>query len=181
MTYLDRYRGIYVIRTSLDNKTMSDEEVVSSYKSLWNIERVFRGFNTDLPIRPIRHETEEGVRCHVFLRMLSYYVSFHMANSLAAMLFKDDDQEGTKALQDSPVSPAKRSYGAIVKARSKHTLSRDKVRSFQSLIDDLATVVANRITPKDTDLDSFVVITKPTPIQQRAFELLQVESKLGYM
>lgn len=93
----------------------------------------------------------------------------------------DDDQESAKALQDSPVSPAKRSYGAIAKARSKHTLSRDKVHSFQSLIDDFETVVANRITPKDTDLDSFVVITKPTPIQQRAFELLQVESKLGYM
>ncbi|WP_298336188.1 transposase, partial [Ferrimicrobium sp.] len=78
--------GIYVLRTSLDDQTLASEEVVASYKSLANVERVFRGFNTDLDIRPIRHRTEKRVRTHVFLRMLSYYVSFHMARTLAPML-----------------------------------------------------------------------------------------------
>ena len=47
-------------------------EVVSGYKALSNVERVFRNFNTDLDIRPIRHHTENRVKAHVFLRMLSY-------------------------------------------------------------------------------------------------------------
>jgi transposase len=42
------------------------------------VERAFRAFNTDLDIRPIRHRTEDRVRAHVFLRMLSYYLRWHM-------------------------------------------------------------------------------------------------------
>ncbi|WP_298445472.1 IS1634 family transposase, partial [Ferrimicrobium sp.] len=173
--------GIYVLRTSLDDQTLTGEEVVTSYKSLANVERVFRGFTTDLDIRPIRHRTEKRVRTHVFLRMLSYYVSFHMARTLAPMLFKDDDPEGAKALRDSPVAPAKRSTSAEVKARTKHSPNQMPVHSFGTLMEDLATVVANRIRPRDTDLDSFVMITTPTPIQSRAFELLGVSSNLGYV
>jgi transposase len=60
------------------------------------VERVFRGFNTDLDIRPIRHRIEERVRAHLFLRMISYYISFHMQRTLAPMLFKDDDPEGAR-------------------------------------------------------------------------------------
>jgi hypothetical protein len=55
------------------------------------------------------------------------------------------------------------------------------VHSFATLMEDLATVTANRIQPRDTDLDSFVMITKPTPLQQRAFELLGVSPTLGYL
>src|SRR6266508_2504693 len=83
--------GIYVLRTSLEEEVLEAAGVVSSYKALANVERVFRGFNTDLDIRPIRHRTAERVRTHVFLRMLSYYVTWHMNNRLAPMLFTDDD------------------------------------------------------------------------------------------
>jgi hypothetical protein len=104
--------GVSVLRTSVESKVLGTEEVVLSYKSLSNVERVFRGCNTDLDIRPIRHRTETRVRVHVFLRMLSYYVSFAMAHTLAPMLFKDDDPAGAKALRDSPVAPAMRSTSA---------------------------------------------------------------------
>jgi len=80
---------------------LGTEEVVLSYKSLSNVERVFRGFNTDLDIRPIRHRTETRVRVHVFLRMLSYYVSFAMAHTLAPMLFKDDDPSGNVSTKNA--------------------------------------------------------------------------------
>ncbi|MHB8189865.1 MAG: hypothetical protein ACYDHP_05485 [Ferrimicrobium sp.] len=105
--------GIYVLRSTLDEETLASQELVSSYKSLSNVERVFRGFNTDLDILPIRHRSEERVWVHVFLRMLSYYVSFHMARTLAPMLFKDDDPEGAKAQHSSPLAPAKRSQKAL--------------------------------------------------------------------
>src|SRR5262249_57109536 len=75
--------GIYVLRTSVGPADLDSPQVISSYKALAQVERAFRAFNTDLDIRPIRHRTEERVRAHVFLRMLSYYISWHMQARLA--------------------------------------------------------------------------------------------------
>lgn len=97
-----------MIRTSLGPDTLDAGGVVSSYKALAQVERVFRGFNTDLDIRPIRHRTAERVRAHVFLRMLSYYVSWHMAERLAPILFKDDDRASARAARTAPVAPERR-------------------------------------------------------------------------
>lgn len=172
--------GIYMLRTTLDQEALPAPEVVSSYKSLAYVERVFRGFNTDLDIRPIRHRIETRVRTHVFLRMLSYYVSFHMQRTLAPMLFKDDDPESAQAMRPSPVAPAKRSTKAVAKIQTKRTAANDPVHSFATLLGDLATVTANRIQPIDEHLASFTIITTPTPIQRRAFELLGISHRLGY-
>jgi hypothetical protein len=56
----------------------------------------------------------------------------------------------------------------------------DPIHSFKSLLAHLATIAANRIKPNDTDLPTFTVITTPTPIQRRAFELLRLSYRLGY-
>ncbi len=173
--------GIYVLRTSVDEAVLDTDEVVSSYSALAYVERVFRGFNTDLDIRPIRHRTEERVRAHVFLRMLSYYVSFHMERSLASMLFKDDDHDACEAARTSPVAPTERSQRALKKIATKRSEDNQPVHSFATLLGDLATIAANRVRPIDADLDAFTVITTPTPIQRRAFDLLGVSHRLGYM
>lgn len=173
--------GIYVLRTSLSDGAFASGEIVSSYKALAGVERAFRGFNTDLDIRPIRHRTEERVRAHVFLRMLSYYVSFHMERSLAPMLFRDDDKAAAEAARSSPVAPARRSGAALKKAATKKTPEREPVHSFQSLLKDLATIAMNRIQPNDVDLAAFSVITTPTSIQRRAFELLGLSHRFGYV
>lgn len=173
--------GIYVLRTNLADSVLERDEVVSSYKSLAMVERVFRGFNTDLDIRPIRHHSEERVRTHVFLRMLPYYVTWHMQRALAPMLFKDDDHELAETLRTSPVAPALRSQQALNKTRTKRTEQNEPVHSFATLLSDLATVVANRIQPEVNNLPAFTVITTPTPIQHRAFELLGVSHRLGYL
>ena len=98
--------GIYVLRTSVEAGQLGSSEIVSSYKALAQVERAFRAFNTDLDIRPIRHRTEDRVRAHVFLRMLSYYLSWHMQARLAPMLFTDDDKQAAQAARTSPVAPA---------------------------------------------------------------------------
>lgn len=172
--------GIYVLRTSVPKAELSSPEVVSSYKALSGVERAFRAFNTDLDIRPIRHRSEERVRAHVFLRMLSYYVTFHMERELAPMLFRDDDHDAAEAARTSPVAPATRSARALKKAATKKTSDRLPVHSFQSLLADLATIAANRIRPTDSGLDGFTLITTPTPVQRRAFQLLDVPHCLGY-
>jgi len=45
------------------------------------------------------------------------------------------------------------------------------------LLKDLATTAANRVQPLKTNLPVFTVITTPTPIQRRAFELLGVSHR----
>src|SRR6266567_5738607 len=129
--------GIYVLRTSAGASGLDSTEIVSSYKALAHVERAFRAFNTDLDIRPIRHRTETRVRAHVFLRMLSYYITWHMHARLATILFTDDDKATAQAARPSPVAPAARSPRALAKAATKRTLADLPVHSFASLLADL--------------------------------------------
>jgi hypothetical protein len=170
--------GIYVLRSSIGGDLGSDQ-IVSSYKALAHIERAFRAFNTDLDIRPIRHRTENRVRAHVFLRMLSYYISWHMQARLAPMLFRDDDKPAAETARQSPVAPATRSPRALRKAATKRTLDDLPVHSFETLLRDLATICLNQIQPTDPALPGFRVITTPTPPQRQAFQLLGGSHRLG--
>ncbi|HEX2824324.1 MAG TPA: IS1634 family transposase, partial [Streptosporangiaceae bacterium] len=135
--------GIYVLRTSVDADDLDSPDVVSSYKALAQVERAFRAFNTDLDIRPIRHRTEDRVRAHVFLRMLSYYITWHMQARLAPVLFTDDDKPAAQAARQSPVAPAARSPKSPAKAVAKRTGNELPVHSFASLLGDLATICLN--------------------------------------
>jgi Transposase DDE domain len=174
-----RLDGIYVLRTSVDASDLDGPQVVSSYKALAQVERAFRAFNTDLDIRPIRHRTEDRVRAHVFLRMLSYYLSWHLQARLAPVLFTDDDKPAAQAARTGPVAPATRSTKALAKAATKHTPGDLPVHSFTSLLTDLATICLNTITPADPALPGFRLITTPTALQRQAFELLGVSHRLG--
>jgi hypothetical protein len=137
------------------------------------------GVQHRLDIRPIRHRTEERVRAHVFLRMLSYYVSFH-ASPARTHALQGRRQTSRRGGRTSPVAPALRSTRAF-EDRTKRTEQGAPVHSFTSLLKDLATIAANRVQPNDTDLPAFPVITTPTPLQRQAFELLGVSHRLGYV
>jgi hypothetical protein len=169
--------GIYVLRTSVQNDALRSSEVVSSYKALAHVERAFRAFNTDLDIRPIRHRTETRVRAHVFLRMISYYITWHMHARLAPILFTDDDKPAAQAARQSPVAPAARSPRALAKAATKHTPGNQPVHSFDSLLADLATICLNQIQPADPALPAFRLVTTPTPLQRQALDLLGVSHR----
>jgi len=171
--------GIYVLRTSVGPGDLDSPEVVSSYKALAQVERAFRAFNTDLDIRPIRHRTEDRVRAHVFLRMISYYITWHMQARLASVLFTDDDKPAAQAARSSPVAPAARSPKALAKAAAKRTGDELPVHSFASLLTDLATICLNTITPADPALPGFRLVTTPTAVQRHAFDLLGVSHRLG--
>jgi hypothetical protein len=171
--------GIYVLRTSVEPGDLEPGEVVSSYKALAQVERAFRAFNTDLDIRPIRHRTEDRVRAHVFLRMLSYYITWHMQARLAPILFTDDDKPAAQATRQSPVAPAARSPKALAKAAAKRTDDDLPVHSFGSLLADLATICLNTIAPADPALPGFRLVTTPTAVQRQALDLLGVSHRLG--
>jgi hypothetical protein len=171
--------GIYVLRTTVTGPSLDSSEVVSSYKALAGVERAFRAFNTDLDIRPIRHHTETRVRAHVFLRMLSYYITWHMQARLAPILFTDDDKPAAQSARPSPVAPATRSPRALAKAAAKRTEDDLPVHSFGSLLADLATICLNQIQPADPALPAFRLVTTPTLLQRHALDLLAVSHRLG--
>jgi hypothetical protein len=171
--------GIYVVRTSLPAEALGADATVQSYKALENVERVFRGLNTDLLIRPIRHRLADRVRAHVLIRMLAYYVTWHMQQKLAPVLFKDDDPDAGRAARLSPVAPARRSPAALAKIAAKTTPDGEPVHSFATLLADLATIAASRVQPAP-GLPAFTIITTPTPVQRRACELLGISHRLGF-
>jgi transposase len=164
--------GIYVIRTSVLSEVASAEQAVRHYKSLSMVERVFRSTKSiDLKIRPIHHHLADRVRAHILLCMLAYYVEWHMRRALAPILFDDDDPAAAQAQRASIVAPAKRSPKALHKAQCKRTEDGLPVHSFQTLLADLATVAKNTVLMNQTTMQ---IITTPTPLQQRALELLKV-------
>lgn len=164
--------GIYVIRTTVPTALASSEQAVRHYKELSKVERAFRSLKSvDLKIRPIHHHLEQRVRAHVFLCMLAYYVEWHMRQALAPMLFDDDDPAAGEALRTSIVAPAQRSSAAEAKAHTKCTADGLPVHSFQTLLQDLRTVALNTVQVGDK---TFQMVTAPTPVQQRAFDLLRV-------
>ncbi|MGO9151820.1 IS1634 family transposase [Mycobacterium sp.] len=170
--------GIYVLRTSLPEPALADGHVVARYKGLEDVERFFRTLNTELDVRPIRHRLADRVRAHMFMRMLSYYISWHMKRALAPILFHDNDKPAAAAKRSSPVAAAQRSDAALAKAARKRTPEGTPVHSFTSLLADLATICANQIQPTD-DMPAFTKITAPTPLQRQAFELLGVSHRHG--
>jgi hypothetical protein len=167
--------GLYVIRTSLPDETLDASQTVRAYKGLSKAERAFRSFKTvDLKVRPIHHRLAGRVRAHVLLCMLAYYVEWHMREALAPILFDDDDKSTGDALREDVVAPARRSPRAQRKAASQRTEDGDPVHSFQTLLADLATLAQNRIQPALPGAPTFEKTTQPTPLQQRALDLLGV-------
>jgi len=85
----EKYDGLYVIRSNVSDDVMNIIEVVETYKSLANIEQAFRSMKTvQLEIRPIYHRTDNRIKAHVFLCMLSYYLLWHL-NKLLVPFYKE--------------------------------------------------------------------------------------------
>ncbi len=173
--------GLYVVRTSLPTERLDGPGVVEAYKSLSRAERAFRTFKTmDLQVRPIFHYRERRVRAHLFLCLLAAYVQWHMEKALAPLLFREEESHA----REDPVAPPVRSAMAQAKERRKRTAEEPSlpVQSFRSLMRHLATMAKNRIVLRSVggdedqaDAFAFDQISLPTPVQARAFELLQIK------
>jgi Transposase DDE domain len=167
--------GIYVVRTNLPKRLLDDAATVGAYKSLAKVERAFRSLKTvDIHLRPIFHWTASRVRAHVLLCMLAYHVEHHMRAKLAPMLYDETDHEAAAAMRASIVAKAERSEAAIRKQTSGRTDDGLPVHSFQTLLADLATYCRIQATTKLNEKYLFTLHTRPTPTQQRAFQLLAI-------
>ena len=173
--------GIYIVRTSVEEEILSAPATVKAYKSLSQVEQAFRSYKTiDLKVRPIYHRLEDRVKAQVFLCMLAYYVEWHMKEALAPILFNDEemtDEEMAEEAEEvvSVVAKAEKSKKAKSKASTKRTESKLPVHSFATLLQDLATITKNKIKSNLPGVNLiFEKITQPTPVQQKAFDLLSV-------
>ena len=162
--------GIYVLRTSVPATRLDTAGVVTAYKNLAHVERDFRILKSDdLDLRPIHHHLEDRVRGHVLICMLAAYLTWHLRKAWAPLTFTDTQPPE----RDNPVAPAHRSPSADRKA-SRHADENDQpVRSYQDLLDHLATLTRNDLRYGQHDTDPVVpTLAEPTPTQRRAFQLL---------
>ena len=165
--------GIYVVRTSLPATALDDAAAVRSYKSLSLVERAFRCIKTvDLQVRPVYHWLADRVRAHVFLCMLGYYLEWHLRQRLAPMLYDDTDKPAAEALRSSVVAKAERSPAAVTKQTTGRTEDGLPVHSFRTLLADLATLTRNTLVTAIDPEHSFILTARPTPLQQKALDLL---------
>jgi Transposase DDE domain len=167
--------GVYVVRATVPAADLDDAATVGAYKSLAQVERAFRCLKTiDLHVRPIHHWNADRVRAHVFLCMLGLYVEHHMRDKLAPMLYDETDHEAASAARVSIVAKAERSQAAKAKEATGHTPDGLPVHSLRTLLADLATYSRIEATTALNEKYAFTLNTRPTPTQQRAFELLGV-------
>ena len=167
--------GFYMLRTSEPADRLPTAAVVRRYKDLTRVERAFRSLKTvDLHIRPIRHRTESRVRAHLFLCLLAYYVHWHLRQALAPLLFDDEELEAERARRD-PVLAAQPSDSAKRKKRKRLTEDGLPLQSLETLMAHLGTRARHRCRlPSEPDAPCVQRLTEPTPLQQRAFELIRM-------
>jgi len=166
--------GIYVIRSSVAKDKLDSQELVRSYKLLAGIERAFKTMKSvDLQVRPVHHRLAERVRAHIFICMLAYYVRWHMERAWAPLLFKDEH----RPLAEDVVAPARRSPSALAKARTQRLADDTPVHSFRSLHTQLATLTKNTVRVP-TNTATFEKLSIPTPLQNRALQLLGLSASL---
>lgn len=167
--------GFYILRTSEGADRLEAPEVVRRYKDLTRVERAFRSLKTvDLEIRPIRHRVEGRVRAHLLLCLLAYYVHWHLRQALAPLLFDDEDLEAERARRD-PVLAAQPSESAKRKKSKRLTGEGLPLHSLETLMAAMGTRARHRCRlPSEPDAPCIQRVTEPTPLQQRALELVRM-------
>jgi hypothetical protein len=159
--------GIYVVRTSVARERLSAPEVVEAYKGLKHAERAFRSLKSvDVELRPVFHRLEARVRAHALVCMLACYLVWHLRRAWAPLTFTDE----APPTRSDPVARATRSAGARRKAARKRTDEDVAIHSFGEIIDILGELPRNVV--RVAGAVQADVLTTPTDVQRRAFELL---------
>ncbi len=162
--------GVYVVRTSVARDNLSAPQVVAAYKNLSVVESDFRSLKSvDLELRPIRHRREERVRAHALICMLAEYLVWHLRKAWAPLTFTDEEPP----IEADPVATAERSDAAKEKASRRRTADNEPAHSFATLLDHLGTLIRSDVRVDGVgEQPPFQQLSKPTPIQRRAFELI---------
>ena len=131
-------------------------------RKLGQVEQAFRSYGvSDRTANPIDGRGAERMEAQALLCMLAYYVEWHMRAKLAPLLTVEHDPAPFE-MRYSPSGTQGRANGR-------------RIHSFQSLLENLSTITCNRVEPQVGKVPPFEMLTRPTELQQRAFELLGVK------
>ena len=93
----------------------------------------------------------------------------------APLLSGDDDRAAMRARRRTPVETARVSPGAKRKADTKRTPDGLPVHGFEKLLDYLSSVALSIVRMPDRPESGLALVTQPTRLQARAFDLLEVK------
>lgn len=82
----EKLLGIKGYVTNIPQKVMSDREIITHYRNLWHVEQTFRMAKSDLEMRPIFHRTDDAIRAHVLLCVVTLAVQKHLETATGSPL-----------------------------------------------------------------------------------------------
>src|SRR5258708_18662458 len=95
-----------------------------------------------------------------------------MRQGVAPMLYDDTDKQGAEAQRWSVVAKAELSPAAVTKQTTGRTDDGLPVHSLRTLLNDLATLTRNTLVTAIAPEQPFTLTARPTPLQQKARDLL---------
>ena len=142
----EAFDGFDAVGTSVPKDAMPAAEVVHARKSLGNVKRVFSTLKApDFEDNPIDHDLERWIKANLLISMLACHVELHMRKVLAPILVDAENHS-------------------------------DKIaHSFRGLLDHLKMLMMSRIVLSGSEGTGYDQLTTPTPIQDRALRLLNVD------
>jgi transposase len=99
------------------NTTLTDSEVMESYKNLWHIEKAFRMSKTDLRIRPIYHRLRNRIEAHICISFTAYCILKELERVLC-------EEKSTLSLRKAAELTHNMYQITYMLPESKHTKSR---------------------------------------------------------
>ncbi len=67
----------------LTNSDLTEEQIITNYRQLWNIEKAFRVAKSELKIRPIFHRLQRRIEAHICITFAAYKIYKELERVLA--------------------------------------------------------------------------------------------------
>lgn len=132
---VQKFHGKYVLLTSLDE---SDEvNIWKFYNVIRTVEETFHVLKTDLDIRPVYHKSDGGIKAHLNLAVLAYWLVSVTKHRLKIKGYENvrwDEIMRIASTQVIVTAQMKTTDGSTVKVRQS-TEAEDKLSAIYSLLD----------------------------------------------
>jgi transposase len=67
----------------LTNSDLTEEQIITNYRQLWNIEKAFRVAKSELKIRPVFHRLQRRIEAHICITFAAYKIFKELERVLA--------------------------------------------------------------------------------------------------
>ena len=156
-----KFDGYYAIQTS--EKSMSANEIMDAYHTLWKIEESFRIMKSTLEIRPVYHSNPERIKGHFVVCFLAFLMErkmelFLKSSSVSEEVCASSPQKIQEALNTMQLAAVSTTQGDKFVRVKPHILAK---KIFKCLEIDMP----NNISTENDLIDRFKLNAEPIPIQ----------------